>query len=340
MRSRRDRDFSHLFLTCLATLIVALNGAVARADETIDAIITVRATTGFVTVVSDNASRTPSVGETLTTPATIETGPGSSLQIEQGTTILEIGPDTRLTIPAASRSWITRIIHSIGNVLYRIERREGREFSVETPYLVSVVKGTEFNVLVGDASATVSLFEGSLEVLGAQSSLLLAPGDVAMFSRGDSELGVIRGLGSEPVGLVTPGATTPGVEFSAPGNAVPLRADMPDLFTGAGFGAQDVSVTNLSHTATRTPVPVTSSVTGAPDPGTADPNAGSTTGSGSSNVDPGIADPGVAPGVGPGTGNIDPGVVPDPGSRGWTRWRNDDWDDDWDDDDDDDDDDD
>src|SRR6185436_15913308 len=64
---------------------------------------------------------------------------------------------------------------------------------VETPCLVSAVKGTVFNVLVRDDGATVSLQEGRLQVnsLDARQTVDLAPGDVAFAGR-DGALKMLR----------------------------------------------------------------------------------------------------------------------------------------------------
>ncbi|OEY65639.1 FecR domain-containing protein [Marinobacter sp. X15-166B] len=84
---------------------------------------------------------------------------------------------------------VTRVKQWIGTVFYRIERQPD-QFSVETPFLVSTVKGTRFVVVSTETSTTVTLTEGALEVrdLATGQTRLLAPGDVA-------------GAGAEQAGL-------------------------------------------------------------------------------------------------------------------------------------------
>jgi hypothetical protein len=89
---------------------------------------------------------------------------------------------------------IDRIVQPRGNAFYNIGKREGRKLRVETPYLVGVIKGTQFNVAVQDESATISLFEGSLEVHAADESGLvdLKAGEIASRRRGEQSIGVIK----------------------------------------------------------------------------------------------------------------------------------------------------
>ena len=74
-----------------------------------------------------------------------------------------------------------------GNAFYDIGKREGRKLRVETPYLVGVIKGTQFNVAAQDDSTTISLFEGLLEVRASDDSAVvdLKAGEIASRRRGD-----------------------------------------------------------------------------------------------------------------------------------------------------------
>ena len=49
--------------------------------------------------------------------------------------------------------------------------RGARRLRVETPYLVAVIKGTQFNVAVTADSSTVSLHEGRLEILATEENI-------------------------------------------------------------------------------------------------------------------------------------------------------------------------
>ena len=89
---------------------------------------------------------------------------------------------------------IDRIVQPRGNAFYNIGKREGRKLRVETPYLVGVVKGTQFNVAAQDEATTISLFEGLLEVRATDDSAVvdLKAGEIASRKRGDKSISVIK----------------------------------------------------------------------------------------------------------------------------------------------------
>ena len=74
------------------------------------------------------------------------------MELQQGATTLSVGPETLLEFPALEKRGapIDRIVQPRGNVFYNIGKREGRKLRIETPYLVGVVKGTQFNVAAQD----------------------------------------------------------------------------------------------------------------------------------------------------------------------------------------------
>ena len=89
---------------------------------------------------------------------------------------------------------IDRIVQPSGNVFYNIGKREGRKLRIETPYLVGVVKGTQFNVAAQDETTTISLFEGLLEVHAADESGVvdLRAGEIASRQREDKGVNVLK----------------------------------------------------------------------------------------------------------------------------------------------------
>jgi hypothetical protein len=84
---------------------------------------------------------------------------------------------------------VTKVKQWFGTVFYRIERQPD-QFSVETPFLVSTVKGTRFVIVSTQSSSTVTLTEGSLEVLD------IATGSIQMLEPGD-----VAGIGAEQSGI-------------------------------------------------------------------------------------------------------------------------------------------
>ena len=153
---------------------------------------------------------------------------------------VSVGPGDPARIPALEKRGapIDRIVQPRGNAFYNIGKREGRKLRVETPYLVGVIKGTQFNVASQDEATTISLFEGLLEVRATDDSDVvdLKAGEIASRKRGDKSISIIKmdtgkapptssrpspGSGSNNG---APGATAPRVSPANPGGE-PLVTD-------------------------------------------------------------------------------------------------------------------
>src|SRR5688572_3179485 len=180
----------------LSTLSVAaalLFAAPANALDTGD--IVVASMKGEVHYLSNGAERALRVGGVLELPASVRTGRDGAIVLRQGATSVDVGPETQLEFPALEKRGapVDRIVQPRGNAFYDIGKREGRKLRVETPYLVGVIKGTQFNVAAQEDSTTISLFEGRLEVLGGDGSAIdLRAGEIASRRRGDKSISVIK----------------------------------------------------------------------------------------------------------------------------------------------------
>ena len=144
----------------------------------------------------NGAARTLRAGSVLELPATLRTGRNGAVELRQGETTLSVGPETLLEFPALEKRGapIDRIVQPRGNVFYNIGKREGRKLRIETPFLVGVVKGTQFNVAAQDEATTISLFEGLLEVRAADDSSVvdLRAGEIASRQRDDQAISVLK----------------------------------------------------------------------------------------------------------------------------------------------------
>lgn len=121
-------------------------------------------------------------------PIEIETGVADSATFALLNSVIEVSPNSLMRIVAPENQdggVIQRVLQQAGSSLFRVHRGTLDRFQVETPFLVSVVKGAVFNLLVRNDGATVSLQEGRLQVnsLDARQTVLLAPGDVAFAGR-------------------------------------------------------------------------------------------------------------------------------------------------------------
>src|SRR5262249_2874331 len=147
----------------------------------------------------------------------VRTGRNGSVELKQGATTVSVGPETLLEFPALEKPGapIDRIVQPRGNAFYNIGKREGRKLRVETPYLVGVIKGTQFNVAAQENATTIYLFEGLLEVHATDESDVvdLKAGHIATLKRGDKSIGILKmDAGKTPTG--TRPATAPGSNSS------------------------------------------------------------------------------------------------------------------------------
>ena len=156
---------------------------------------TVRSSSGEVSVATPGPDNWRSIktGQTLTAPFSIRTAATGQAILIRGDDTLLVAPESVIEVRATRRSdagLVTRILQSIGSLVYQVEKRPQQRFEVETPYLVSVVKGTTFTISVTEREAVVSLEEGSLEILGKDGARrgLLKPGEIARSKQGTNHI--------------------------------------------------------------------------------------------------------------------------------------------------------
>ena len=199
-------------LNAYAYLLAALLLLVSATTVAEPAPVTVESMAGTVEYRQSNTTpwARASVGIWLAMPVEIKTGPDAKARITQSGTSLDIGSNTRLTLSSnenASGGLMSRVKHWLGTVFYEVERQPDT-FQVETPFLVSTVKGTQFTIATTETSSLVTLNEGSLEVRDLKSGdlRLLEPGDIAGVT--SSQVG-IRSLQQAP------NAVSPAVQTEA-----------------------------------------------------------------------------------------------------------------------------
>ncbi len=186
----------NLLRAVLAALLLAPLAAVQAATAVLDRMVG-QPTIFEVGPAGARQVSLPRRGAEYRLPIEIETGADDAVTFHLPDSEVAVAPNSmmRIAAPEASeRGLLQRILQQAGAALFSVDRREVEHFQVETPYLVSVVKGTTFNVVVHDAGATVALHEGRLLVASADGSrqVDLLPGDVA-FSAGAGELEKIPG---------------------------------------------------------------------------------------------------------------------------------------------------
>lgn len=180
------------------------------------------------------------VGTHLQPPFRVTTGNDGHVVVSRGIDKLSIGPNTRSTVARPTRTasgLITRIKQTLGSVLYHDQHRVKDSFEVDTPYLVSVVKGTTFNIHVTPDASTVVLVEGHLLVStpDRKYKLMLKPGQAAIKSKLGQGIIVkdqqalsdpVRG----PITIVKEGKRPVSI-LPAPGEIIPVKGLKEPLVT-------------------------------------------------------------------------------------------------------------
>jgi hypothetical protein len=187
----------------LAMCSLALSSHAFATDTARGGDVVVTAVKGDVSVTMRGQPRRVKAGTVMELAASVRTGANSSLQLRQGNTTFSVAAESFLDLPAGAAAGdpIDRVMQTRGNVLYDVGKRGVRKLRVETPYLVAVVKGTQFNVAVQDDSSVISLFEGLLEIQASDGSDIvdLKAGEIAIRGRADRTIRVIRMDTGEPV---------------------------------------------------------------------------------------------------------------------------------------------
>ena len=128
---------------------------------------TVSEVSGRVTLKSDKGTEPVSRGEAVHPGAVLETGPGARAVIVRGKNFVTVAPNSRVRVPAAQtrEAGLFDVLHEWGNAIFQIEKRPDPHFSVGTPYLAAVVKGTTFSITVSPEGTSLQVTEGAVETL-------------------------------------------------------------------------------------------------------------------------------------------------------------------------------
>lgn len=143
-------------------------------------------------------------GTLLWAPFEVITGSNGRARLQRGADRIEIAPNSVIEFGAdqhAADGVLARVKQALGSVLFEIDHKPGREFEAETPFLVSVVKGTRFTVDVGNNSAAVTLHDGRLQVFNSARThdVFINSGQTAYFNPDDGRIHVSKteDLGAE-----------------------------------------------------------------------------------------------------------------------------------------------
>jgi hypothetical protein len=197
----------------------------------------------------------------------VATGASGRAMLTNGDDYVIVAPSSRLVLPREQQqTGFTRLIQQVGTMLYKVKHTGVPHFSVDTPMLAAVVKGTSFTIVVDQNRSAVQVTDGIVEVSSSNG-----------FARRLVERGATVYVGRERpneiielksgVELPAPTSSDDGVRIESSGD-VPLStvSDLTgglvrEMPTAPVATAVNIPVTNI---AAQTMAQATDSLSGAP----------------------------------------------------------------------------
>lgn len=179
-------------------------------------------------------------GQVVPDGGRVRTESNGRVELVRGAERISLAANTEISIRDAGDQKMTSVIQSRGTVTVDAERRNVQHFSVQTPVLAAVVKGTQFTVTYSNGQASVSVDRGVVQVQDAGHEMVVdvTPGQVAE-ARQTRPLDV-SGPGSENAVFMIQGEVVPAAAREAvlSGNitaaeAVEVVRENPELLTAA-----------------------------------------------------------------------------------------------------------
>lgn len=182
----------------LAALALGLGCASAQAGDW--SVVRLR---GGVFALDGQKNWTPVlVGDVISDRRMIETAGNGRVTFQREGQTIDLGPGTLAQIIDFAADSKTTVWEHRGTVGIEAEARDVQHFSVQTPYLAAVVKGTRFTVSSDSDGSTVDVTRGRVEVR-------------------DTEHGLSVGV---PAGQSASVAQDRAIEVSGPGPKEPIRS--------------------------------------------------------------------------------------------------------------------
>ena len=103
-------------------------------------------------------------GDVVPDGGKVRTASNGRLELARGQESIALGPNTQIAVRDAAGQKMTSVIQSSGVVTIEAEKRNVQHFSVQTPVLAAVVKGTQFTVTYRNGQARVDVESGVVQV--------------------------------------------------------------------------------------------------------------------------------------------------------------------------------
>jgi hypothetical protein len=152
-----------LFINIITFLFVSLFSISAQADQTWE----VRRISGSAWLLQNGQNQVLLKKNSMVQPGNmLKTGDRSRVLLARGKERIQVGSNTVLSIPddAELKPGETKIKLKSGELDLIVKKMPHKHFSVETPFIAAVVKGTHFTVSTTSTRSLVRVFEGLVGV--------------------------------------------------------------------------------------------------------------------------------------------------------------------------------
>jgi len=206
---------------------------------------------GEVTQMLGGSWQKVSRGDMIDDDRLLRTASNGRVGLSRGAEAIELEGDTQIRIVDAGPDMMTTVLQDFGTVSIEAERRNVQHFSVQTPFLAAVVKGTRFTVRTDANGSGVDVDQGVVQVQDTVNDLVVdvRPGQEATVSRQAPLL--VEGPGAVAVysfdgvpvinGTTTETARSGNARGNGKGNALDLaeNTDASGRKGNAGNGADN-----------------------------------------------------------------------------------------------------
>ncbi|AVF02403.1 MULTISPECIES: FecR family protein [Devosia] len=144
-------------------------------------------------------------GDSIQDAAKVRTASAGRVEFHRGEETISLGGNTEIILNQVETQRMTRIVQVWGTVTVEAEKRNVQHFSVQTPVMAAIVKGTQFTVTYRNGLTKVDVEEGIVEIrdFATNTSVDLRPGQSAAASQ--MRPVKVSGPGSEDVIYVIDG---------------------------------------------------------------------------------------------------------------------------------------
>lgn len=142
-------------------------------------------------IIRASAMSVPQVGTALVAGQQVATGAGQRMVLVNGRDLVEIRPNSTVTIGDDDASTAAANVNLVNGTIH-VEvgkRAPGKTFSIDAPYLIATVKGTQFDVTSSSDATAVAVTEGVVAVSADASgaSIDVTAGNTAIVGRHNAD---------------------------------------------------------------------------------------------------------------------------------------------------------